>query len=152
MNIFNNELSEDEITDDEEYMEFDFSLHDLTNVEDILEECRDFKQLKSNNFRQEYYDNNNILNINDNNSNSAVLNNIDHNYDDNYHDNNIDINLNGSTSHDIKKQTKKNDFYDFENCCTFRGEFYHDKPHGFGIIKLRNGQKFHGDFIHGKKK
>ena len=40
-------------------------------------------------------------------------------------------------------------FYDFENCCTYRGSFVHDKPEGIGIIELRNGQTYQGSFYQG---
>lgn len=59
---------------------------------------------------------------------------------------------------DFKKRKKKNEFrqieqklgshfYDFHNCCTYRGFFFNGKPHGLsGAIELRNGQVFYGNF------
>ena len=64
---------------------------------------------------------------------------------------------------DFKKRKKKNDlckleeklgnhFYDFNNCCTYRGFFVNGKPHGLsGAIELRNGQVFYGNFECGIK-
>lgn len=62
---------------------------------------------------------------------------------------------------DFKKRKKKNElcqieqklgshFYDFHNCCTYRGFFVNGKPHGVsGAIELRNGQVFYGNFERG---
>jgi hypothetical protein len=50
-----------------------------------------------------------------------------------------------------KSENHKVGFYDFENCCTYRGSFFNDKPQGIGIIELRNGQVFFGHFIRGVK-
>ena len=64
---------------------------------------------------------------------------------------------------DFKKRKKKNDlckleeklgshFYDFNNCCTYRGFFVDGNPHGLsGVIELRNGQVFYGNFECGVK-
>lgn len=64
---------------------------------------------------------------------------------------------------DFKKRKKKNDlckleeklgnhFYDFNNCCTYRGFFVDGKAHGLsGAIELRNGQVFYGNFECGIK-
>ena len=51
----------------------------------------------------------------------------------------------------LTKSENKVGFYDFENCCTYRGNFFNDKPQGIGIIELRNGQVFFGHFIRGVK-
>lgn len=51
----------------------------------------------------------------------------------------------------LKSENRKSGFYDFENCCTYRGNFFNDKPQGIGIIELRNGQVFCGHFIRGVK-
>ena len=168
MNL-NTELINNESFENEEYLEFDYSINELVSVENILEGCRDFNKKRNKNLRLEYYENNNISinnsynnNINDNgsdnNNNNNDSNYIISNSNEAFNQNSFyrsDIRQNCSNQHAsahkiIKK--KKDNFYDFENCSTYRGEFFRDKPHGFGIIELRNGQKFHGNFIHGIKK
>ena len=116
----NNQNNEEEDSEsDEEYIEFDYALNKNMYVDHILEGCRDYKRKKQvRDIRQEYYDNNNIIN-------------------------------NNYTTNTPHKKNRKIGFYDSENCCSYRGNFFNDKPHGIGIIELRNGQTFHGNFIRG---
>ena len=107
----------------------------------------------NNNNNNDNNNNNNNNNDNNNNDNDNILN----NENEAYSLNNIfqrDIrskNSNQDTFKNNYNKKKKDNFYDFENCSTYRGEFFRDKPHGFGIIELRNGQKFSGNFLYGIK-
>ena len=95
----NRDITDDDVSANDEYSLFDYSLNESLSVNQILESCRDFKKRKK--------------------------------------------------KKDICRLDEKlgSHFYDFHNCCTYRGFFVNGKPHGIsGAIELRNGQVFHGNF------
>jgi hypothetical protein len=122
--------------DDDSDDEFEYSANETMSVEHILEACRDFNRNRHDT---------DMENIN---LNISMHMNFHANNDSN-NDTNGSI-LNATYSSDEREAIGM--ISSLDECCTYRGSWSNDLPHGFGIIELRNGQIFMADFYRGVKR
>jgi hypothetical protein len=116
--------------------EFEYSVNEAMSVEHILDACRDFNR------NRHHTDMDNI--------------NLNLSMNMNFHANNNSNNdSNGSSTNAESYSSDERDargISSLEECCTYRGSWLNDLPHGFGIIELRNRQIFMADFYRGVKR
>jgi hypothetical protein len=55
----------------------------------------------------------------------------------------------GFKNNDDDSNHSNNNQLNLDDCCSYRGNWYNDLPHGGGVIELRNGQVFTGNFVRG---
>mmetsp|Transcript_19242 Transcript_19242/g.18579 ORF Transcript_19242/g.18579 Transcript_19242/m.18579 type:complete len:206 (+) Transcript_19242:127-744(+) len=117
--------------------EFEYSANETMSVEHILEACRDFNTSRHDT---------DIDNINLNLSMNMNF----HVHNNGHSDSNGSL-TNASTSYSSDELDARG-ISCLDECCTYRGSWLNDLPHGFGIIELRNRQIFMADFYRGVKR